>query len=156
MPNLELSFREASSPFHRMTPSSKLVFVIAVSFVAIFNTNMWVGIGLFVFNLLLAAFFTGVPLKTYWQLGKVILPFVLILFVVFPFFYAGQATTGSADVVSFLRRYRRPRSSCASPLLGRSWTSFWADARAPLMSPLRSCAVTRASCAGTSASFSTG
>lgn len=99
MPNLELSFREASSPFHRMTPSSKLVYVIAVSFVAIFNTNMWVGIGLFLFNLLLAAFFTGVPLRTYWQLGKVILPFVLILFVVFPFFYSGQATTGTDVVV---------------------------------------------------------
>jgi energy-coupling factor transport system permease protein len=82
-----------------MTPSSKLVFVIAVSFVAIFNRNMWVAIGLFVFNLLLAAFFTGVSLKTYWRLGKVILPFVLILFVVFPFFYAGQTTTGSDVVV---------------------------------------------------------
>lgn len=99
MPNLELSFREASSPFHRMTPSSKLVFVIGVSFVAIFNTNMWVGIGLFVFVLLLAAFATSVPLKTYWSLGKVILPFVIILFVVFPFFYSGQATTGSDIIV---------------------------------------------------------
>jgi energy-coupling factor transport system permease protein len=99
VPNLELSFRAANSPFHRMTPSSKLIFVIAVSFVAIFNTNMWVAIGLFVFMLLLAAFCTGVSLATYWSLGKVILPFVIILFVVFPFFYGGQATTGS-DVVA--------------------------------------------------------
>lgn len=106
MPNLELSFREASSPFHRMTPSSKLIFVIAVSFVAIFNRNMWVAIGLFLFNLLLAAFLTGVSLKAYWQLGKVILPFVVILFVVFPFFYAGQTTTGSANEVVLRTPFR--------------------------------------------------
>ena len=29
-------------------------------------------------------FFTGIPLKQYWALGKIILPFILILAIVFP------------------------------------------------------------------------
>lgn len=98
MPNLELAFRAAESPFHRMTPSSKLLYVIGVSFVAIFNTNLYVALALFLFCFAIAAFFTAVPLKTYWTLGKVILPFIIILMIVFPFFYGGQATVGSDEI----------------------------------------------------------
>src|SRR5688572_23574777 len=98
MRKLELAFREGESPFHRMTPSSKLLYIIGVSFIAIFNTNIYVAVGLFLFTFFIAAFFTKVPLKTYWSLGKVILPFIIILMVVFPFFYGGQATTGSDEI----------------------------------------------------------
>lgn len=98
MVNLELSYKRVDSPFHRMTPFSKLLFVTGISFVAIFNTNLWVGIGLFVLAFLIAAFLTGVSLRQYWALGKVILPFIAILFVVFPFFYGGQATTGADEI----------------------------------------------------------
>ncbi|MGH8870861.1 MAG: energy-coupling factor transporter transmembrane component T family protein [Acidimicrobiia bacterium] len=98
MANLELSYREVDSPFHRMTPTSKLVWITGVSFVALFNTNLYVGAGLFLFNLFIAAFLTNVPLRSYWALGKVIIPFVAILFVVFPFFYGGQATVGSEEI----------------------------------------------------------
>ncbi|MGH8874821.1 MAG: energy-coupling factor transporter transmembrane component T family protein [Acidimicrobiia bacterium] len=82
-----------------MTPFSKLLFVTGVSFVAIFNTNLWVGAGLFLFVFVIAAFLTGVSLKEYWALGKVIIPFILSLMVVFPFFYGGQATVG-ADTIA--------------------------------------------------------
>ena len=95
---MELSFQKGDSLFHRMTPFSKLLLVLSVSFVAIFNTNLYVGAGLFVFCFSLAAFFTGVPLKRYWALGRIILPFIIILAVVFPFFYGGQATVGSDAV----------------------------------------------------------
>lgn len=95
MVNTALSYREADSVFHRMTPFSKLLYVMSISTVAIFNTNLYVAIGLWVFAFMVAAFFTGVSLKQYWTLGKVILPFILILAVVFPFFYGGQATVGS-------------------------------------------------------------
>ncbi|GIU93124.1 MAG: membrane protein [Acidimicrobiia bacterium] len=98
MINLELSYKEGSSPFHRMTPFSKLLYVMGVSFAALFNTNLYVGIGLFLFTLIVALFFTGVPARNYWMFGKVIIPFVAILFVVFPFFYGGQATVGSDTV----------------------------------------------------------
>jgi energy-coupling factor transport system permease protein len=98
MPKLELAFRQADSPFHRMTPSSKLLYIIGVSFIAIFNTNIYVAAGLFLFTFFIAAFFTGVSLKTYWRLGKVIFPFIIILMIVFPFFYGGQATTGSEEI----------------------------------------------------------
>jgi energy-coupling factor transport system permease protein len=98
VPNVELSFRRGDSLFHRMTPFAKLLFVMSVSFVAIFNTNLYVGVGLFVLALSVAAFFTGIPLRQYWALGKIILPFILILAIVFPFFYGGQATVGSADI----------------------------------------------------------
>ena len=94
----ELSFIRGDSLAHRMTPFSKLLIVLSVSFVAIFNTNLYVGAALFGCSLLFAAFFTGVPLKQYWALGKIIVPFILILAVVFPFFYGGQATVGSDTV----------------------------------------------------------
>jgi energy-coupling factor transport system permease protein len=94
----ELSYREADSLFHRMTPFSKLLFVLSISTVAIFNNNLGVAIGLFVFSFLIAAFFTGVSLKEYWRFGKVILPFILILAVVFPFFYGGQTTVGTEEI----------------------------------------------------------
>jgi energy-coupling factor transport system permease protein len=116
MPKLELAFRQAHSPFHRMTPSSKLLYVIGVSFVAIFNTNLYVGAGLFLFNLVIAAFFTGVPLRTYWTLGKVILPFVIILMIVFPFFYGGQATVGSDEIA-----IRTPFKDLTWAALGFGW-----------------------------------
>jgi energy-coupling factor transport system permease protein len=96
--HVELSFKKGNSLFHRMTPGSKLLFVLSVSFVAIFNTNLYVGAGLFLFCLLLALFCTGVPFKQYWALGKIIVPFVLILAIVFPFFYGGQATVGSDTI----------------------------------------------------------
>lgn len=95
MANVELSFKQGDSLFHRMTPFSKLLFVLSVSFVAIFNTNLYVGIGLFLFCLSFALFLTGVPFRQYWALGKIIVPFVMILAIVFPFFYGGQATVGS-------------------------------------------------------------
>lgn len=95
MARVELSFRKGDSLFHRMTPFSKLLLVLSVSFVAIFNTNLYVGAGLFLFCVVIALFFTGVPVRQYWALGRIILPFILILAVVFPFFYGGQATVGS-------------------------------------------------------------
>lgn len=98
MPNTELSYKEADSLFHRMTPFAKLLFVMSISTVAIFNTNIYVAFGLFVLSFSVAAFFTGISLKEYWRLGKVIIPFILILAVVFPFFYGGQATTGSETI----------------------------------------------------------
>lgn len=98
MVNTDLSYKEADSVFHRMTPFSKLLYVMSISTVAIFNTNLYVAIGLFVFAFVVAAFFTGVSLRQYWALGKVILPFILILAIVFPFFYGGQATVGSDTI----------------------------------------------------------
>ena len=95
MARVDLSFKKGDSLFHRMTPFSKLLFVLSVSFVAIFNTNLYVGAGLFVLCLIIALFFTSVPIKEYWALGKIIIPFIAILAVVFPFFYGGQATVGS-------------------------------------------------------------
>ena len=95
MARVDLSFKKGDSLFHRMTPFSKLLFVLSVSFVAIFNTNLYVGAGLFVLCLIIALFFTSVPIKEYWALGKIIIPFITILAVVFPFFYGGQATVGS-------------------------------------------------------------
>ena len=95
MARVDLSFRKGTSLLHRMTPFSKLLLVLSVSFVAIFNTNLYVGAGLFAFCAVIAVFFTGVPLSQYWALGKIIVPFILILAVVFPFFYGGQATVGS-------------------------------------------------------------
>ena len=58
MADFELSYKQGNSLFHRMTPFSKLLFVLSVSFVAIFNTNLYVGAGLFVFCFLFAAFLT--------------------------------------------------------------------------------------------------
>ncbi len=98
MAEFELSFKQGNSIFHRMSPFSKVLFVLSVSFVAIFNTNLYVGVGLFLFCLALALFFTGVPFRNYWALGKIIVPFVMILAVVFPFFYGGQATVGSDTI----------------------------------------------------------
>lgn len=94
----QLSYVRAESLAHRMTPFSKLLLVLSVSFVAIFNTNLYVGAGLFAVCFLFAAFFTGVSLRQYWALGRIIVPFILILAVVFPFFYGGQATVGSDNV----------------------------------------------------------
>lgn len=98
MAELDLAYKDASSAFHRMDPFSKTLYILGVSFVAIFNTNLWVALGLFGFTFFCAAFLTGVSLRTYWTFGKVILPFVVILAIVFPFFYGGQATAGSSDI----------------------------------------------------------
>lgn len=95
MASVSLSYKKGTSVFHQMTPFSKLLLVLSVSFVAIFNTNLYVGTGLFVFCFISAAFLTGVPLKQYWVFGRIIVPFILLLAVVFPFFYGGQATVGS-------------------------------------------------------------
>ncbi|MCZ0953811.1 MAG: hypothetical protein OXJ56_14670, partial [Rhodospirillaceae bacterium] len=88
----QLSYVRAESLAHRMTPFSKLLLVLSVSFVAIFNTNLYVGAGLFAVCFVFAAFFTGVSLRQYWALGRIIVPFILILAVVFALFYGGQAT----------------------------------------------------------------
>lgn len=98
MSELELAYRHADSPFHRMSPASKLLYVLAVSFVAIFNTNLVVSFVLFAFTLFCAMFLTGISPRAYWSLGKVILPFIAILALVFPFFYAGHASVGSEDI----------------------------------------------------------
>jgi energy-coupling factor transport system permease protein len=98
MDTFELSYRDASSVFHRMDPFAKTLYIVAVSLIAIFNSSLWVGLTLFLFTLFCAAFLSGVSLRAYWQLGKVIIPFILILAVVFPFFYGGQVTAGSADI----------------------------------------------------------
>jgi energy-coupling factor transport system permease protein len=98
MADLELAYKDAESFFHRMDPVSKVLYVTAVSFVAIFNSSLVVGFALFLFTFFCAAFLTGISLRTYWSLGKVIMPFILILALVFPFFYAGQITSGSADI----------------------------------------------------------
>ena len=97
MEKFELAYRHGDSFFHRMSPGAKLLYVLGVSFVAIFNGSLVVGALLFLFTVA-CAFFTGVPLRTYWTFGKVIIPFVLILACVFPFFYGGQVTAGSAEV----------------------------------------------------------
>lgn len=98
MDNFELAYRDADSFFHRMDPVSKLLYITAVSFVAIFNSSIYVGLALFAFTFFCAAFLTGLSLRTYWSLGKVIMPFILILALVFPFFYAGQVSAGSTDI----------------------------------------------------------
>ena len=82
MAKVELSFRKGYSLFHQMTPFSKLLLALSVSFVAIFNTNLYVGAALFAFCFVIAVFFTDIPLKRYWALGKIIVPFILILAVV--------------------------------------------------------------------------
>jgi energy-coupling factor transport system permease protein len=97
MPELELSYRRGESFFHRMSPVAKLLWVMAVSFVAIFNQSFAVGVGLVAFTVVCAAF-TGVGIRAYWTFGKVILPFIAILAVVFPFFYGGQVTAGGDEV----------------------------------------------------------
>lgn len=98
MADLDLAYKEAQSPFHRMDPFAKTLYILGVSFIAIFNTRVWVALLLFLFTFFCAAFLSGVSLRTYWTFGKVIVPFVIILAVVFPFFYGGQATAGSADI----------------------------------------------------------
>lgn len=98
MEDLELSYRPSDSAFHRMDPFSKTLYVLAVSFVAIFNSSLYVGLGLFIFTFVCAAFFSGVSLRSYWTFGRVMLPFILILTFAFPFFYAGQVTAGSAEI----------------------------------------------------------
>jgi len=113
MAGVELSFKKGDSLFHRMTPFSKLLLVLSVSFVAIFNTNLYVGIGLFAACLGFALLATGVPFRQYWALGKIIVPFVLILAIVFPFFYGGQATVGS-DAIAL----RTPISEAGSESAG--------------------------------------
>jgi energy-coupling factor transport system permease protein len=95
---LDLAYKQGTSVFHRMDPFSKTLYIIGASFVAIFNTNLWVGVGLVAFTFFCAAFLTGVSLRVYWTFGKVLLPFILILMVVFPFFYGGQASVGSDEV----------------------------------------------------------
>jgi energy-coupling factor transport system permease protein len=96
--DLELSYRQADSAFHRMSPFAKMLYVTAISLAAIFNSNLYVGAFLFAFTLVCAAFFSGVSLRTYWTFGKVIMPFILILLVVFPFFYNQHLTAGSATI----------------------------------------------------------
>ena len=98
MEDLDLSYRAADSPFHRMDPFSKTLYILAVSFAAIFNTSLYVGIGIFLLTFVCAVFFTGIPPKTYWRFGKRIIPFVLTLSIVFPFFYGGQLSVGSNEI----------------------------------------------------------
>jgi energy-coupling factor transport system permease protein len=81
-----------------MDPFSKTLYMFAVSTSAIFNSSLYVGIGLFVLTFVCAAFFSGVSLRDYWRFGKVIVPFILILTCIFPFFYGGQLSVGSEDI----------------------------------------------------------
>src|SRR5918992_5686121 len=81
-----------------MDPFSKTLFMLAVSITAIFNSSLYVGVGLFVLTFVCAAFFSGVSLRTYWKFGKVIIPFILILACIFPFFYGGQLSVGSDEI----------------------------------------------------------
>jgi energy-coupling factor transport system permease protein len=81
-----------------MDPFSKTLYILAVSFAAIFNSSLYVGIGIFVLTFVCAAFFSGVPPSTYWRFGKRIIPFVLTLSIVFPFFYGGQLSVGSDEI----------------------------------------------------------
>ena len=81
-----------------MDPFSKTLYITGVSFAAIFNSSLYVGIGIFVLAFVCAAFFTGVSLRAYWKFGKVILPFIMILAIVFPFFYGGQLSVGSDEI----------------------------------------------------------
>src|ERR671914_321224 len=81
-----------------MDPFSKTLFMLAVSITAIFNSSLYVGVGLFVLTFVCAAFFSGVSLRTYWKFGKVIVPFILILSFIFPFFYGGQLSIGSDEI----------------------------------------------------------
>ncbi len=69
MARANLSFEGGDSLFHQMTPFSKLLFILSISFVAIFNTNIYVGVGLFLLCFFIASFCTGVPLKNtgFWE-----------------------------------------------------------------------------------------
>jgi energy-coupling factor transport system permease protein len=96
--DLELSYQEGDSAFHRMDPFSKTLYILAVSIAAIFNTSLQVGVGLFLFTFICAAFFSGVSLRMYWKFGRIMLPFILILMIFFPFFYGGQLSVGSTEV----------------------------------------------------------
>jgi energy-coupling factor transport system permease protein len=96
--DLELSYRQADSAFHRMSPFAKTLYVMAISLAAIFNSSLYVGAFLFLFTLVCAACFSGVPLRTYWSFGKVIMPFILILALVFPFFYNQHLAAGSSAI----------------------------------------------------------
>jgi energy-coupling factor transport system permease protein len=96
--DLDLSYQRGDSAFHRMDAFSKTLYIIAVSITAIFNSNLWVGLGLFLFTFVCAAFFSGVSLRLYWKFGRVIMPFILILTLIFPFFYGGQLSVGSNEV----------------------------------------------------------
>jgi energy-coupling factor transport system permease protein len=96
--DFDLAYKDADSFFHRMDPVSKVLYVTAVSFVAIFNASLPVGVLLVAFTLFCAVFLTKIPLRTYWTFGRVLMPFILILAIVFPFFYAGQVSAGSSDI----------------------------------------------------------
>ncbi len=97
MDDLELAYKHGTSFFHRMSPFSKTLYIVGVSFIAIFNSSLLVGAALAVFTITCAAL-SRVGFKTYWTFGKVLLPFILTLMIVFPFFYGGQVTTGSEEI----------------------------------------------------------
>ena len=97
MDDLDLAYKHGTSVFHRMEPFSKTLYILGVSFIAIFNANFFVGVALALFTIGCAAM-SGVGIKTYWTFGKVILPFIIILMIVFPFFYGGQVSAGSDDI----------------------------------------------------------
>lgn len=97
MDDLELAYKHGTSFFHRMSPFSKTLYIVGVSFIAIFNSSLLVGAALAAFTLLCAAL-SRVGFKAYWTFGKVLLPFIVTLMIVFPFFYGGQVTTGSAEI----------------------------------------------------------
>jgi energy-coupling factor transport system permease protein len=95
--DLELAYKHGNSFFHRMSPFSKTLYILGVSFIAIFNANLAVGAALAAFTLICAAL-SRVGFRAYWTFGKVLLPFILTLMIVFPFFYGGQVTTGSEEI----------------------------------------------------------
>lgn len=83
---------------HQMSPYTKLLIILSISCVAIFNTSIYVASSLFLITLLSALFLTKISFRVYWGFGKIVLPFVIIISTVFPFFYGGQASMGSEEI----------------------------------------------------------
>jgi energy-coupling factor transporter transmembrane protein EcfT len=96
--NFNLSYQHGLSPLHKLSPYTKLILILSISCVAIFNISIYIAILLFFITLASALFLTNISFKIYWSFGRVVLPFVIIISTVFPFFYGGQASMGSADI----------------------------------------------------------
>lgn len=85
-----IAYVPGKSWFHQMDPVSKMILVLSASLVCIFNYDIQLQLFLLAGSVVLAAGFSGVPASRYWAFGKVIIPFLLLLGVVFPFFYEGH------------------------------------------------------------------
>ena len=105
MDNFNITYQQGNSFIHQLSPYTKLMIILSISFVAIFNTSLSVAVSLFLFAFCSAIFLTNIHYKMYWNFGKIILPFVFIISSVFPFFYGGQVTTGS-DIIAISTPFR--------------------------------------------------